>query len=43
MNHLAMAYHDAGRLDQAIPLLGTTLAKRREPSWGPITPTRSKR
>jgi serine/threonine protein kinase len=29
MNNLASAYHDAGRLDLAIPLLETTLAKRR--------------
>jgi serine/threonine-protein kinase len=29
MNNLASAYHDAGRLDLAIPLLGATLAKRR--------------
>ena len=30
MNNLASAYHDAGRLDLAIPLLETTLAKRRD-------------
>ena len=29
MNNLAMAYHDAGRLDLAIPILATTLEKRR--------------
>jgi serine/threonine protein kinase len=29
MNNLASAYHDAGRLDLAIPLLETTLGKRR--------------
>ena len=29
MNNLAMAYHDAGRLDMAIPVLETTLEKRR--------------
>jgi len=29
MNNLASAYHDAGRLDLAIPLLEATLAKRR--------------
>ncbi len=29
MNNLAMAYHDAGRLDMAIPVLATTLEKRR--------------
>jgi eukaryotic-like serine/threonine-protein kinase len=29
MNNLAMAYHDAGRLDMAIPVLATTLERRR--------------
>jgi tetratricopeptide (TPR) repeat protein len=29
MNNVAMAYQDAGRLDQAIPLLEVTLAKRK--------------
>ena len=29
MNNLAMAYYDAGRLDQAIPMLESTLEKRR--------------
>jgi eukaryotic-like serine/threonine-protein kinase len=30
MDNLAMAYQDAGRLDQAIPILAVALAKRRE-------------
>ena len=43
MNNLAMAYHDAGRLDLAIPILDDDARKEANQLWAATIRTRSRR